>query len=145
MDTITIRRFESGDTNPLVAIWQDASARAHGFLPEALLVEQAVAVRDIYLPEAETWVAVGDRPLGFIGLLDNHIGGLFVSPATQGQGIGAQLVTHAQGIHGTLTVEVYEENPQAVGFYRRMGFAPVLRRETDDNGLPHPLLRMQLG
>jgi putative acetyltransferase len=42
-------------------------------------------------------------------------------------------------------VDVNEQNPQGVGFYRHMGFEQVGRSELDGQGNPFPLLHMRLG
>ena len=41
--------------------------------------------------------------------------------------------------------DVNEQNVQAVGFYRHMGFVVVGRSPTDDAGRPYPLLHMGQG
>ena len=95
--------------------------------------KQKALVRDHYLDASETWLALdGDTPLGFIGLLDAFIGGLFVAPTAHGRGIGRQLVEHAATLKGALEVEVYAANREALGFYARCGFVerptPARRR-----------------
>jgi putative acetyltransferase len=45
---------------------------------------------------------------------------------------------------GATRLDVNEQNDQAVGFYRRMGFAAVGRSERDYTGKPYPLLHMRL-
>ena len=95
--------------------------------------KQKALVRDHYLDASETWLALdGDTPLGFIGLLDAFIGGLFVAPAAHGRGIGRQLVEHAATLKGALEVEVYAANREALGFYARCGFVESGRRPRDD-------------
>ena len=37
-----------------------------------------------------------------------------------------------------------EQNPRALGFYRRMGFEVVGRSELDELGNPYPLLHLRL-
>lgn len=139
-----IRPYRSEDKSSALKIWRDASAIAHPFFSEEQFLEQRQLVGDVYLEKAETWVAETDEGIvGFIGLLDNWIGGLFVHPSAQGDGIGRALVEHAMSVKGELTLEVYEANTGARAFYRRLGFQAVARRDIDDNGLPFPLLRMQ--
>ncbi|PRX11769.1 UNVERIFIED_ORG: putative acetyltransferase [Martelella mediterranea] len=141
---IVIRPFEADDNRRLTEIWYAASRLSHPFLPEDLLVRQRQEIAEKYLPQTETWVAVDDNgPIGFIGLMDQFIGGLFVAPESQGAGIGSMLLDHAFALKGKLALEVYAANHRAVAFYRRHGFCGVRRRETDDNGLPHPLILMQ--
>jgi Acetyltransferases len=146
---ITLRPFEAGDTEALSHIWRAASERAHPFFTSRQLDHQQELVKSVYLPKAETWVALrGAVPLGFIGLLPQPggavIGGLFVAPEAQGQGIGRMLVAHARKLKYRLSLEVYETNHAARGFYARLGFRETGRREVDDNGLPFPLLKLDL-
>ena len=106
----------------------------------------AISVAEKYLPDAELWVAVDqqDRPLGFMGMSQAHIDTLFIHPEHRGKGIGRMLLDHARQRAGVLTVDVNEQNEQAVGFYRRMGFVETGRSARDDEGRPYPLLHMNL-
>ncbi|MEG5438703.1 GNAT family N-acetyltransferase, partial [Enterobacter hormaechei] len=45
---------------------------------------------------------------------------------------------------GVNEVDVNEQNPQGVAFYRHMGFEQVGRSELDGQGNPFPLLHMRL-
>jgi putative acetyltransferase len=94
-------------------------------------------VEKTHLPEADTCVACfDDEQVGFIGLLGTFVGGLFVAPARQGQGIGRALITHALERKGELSLEVYTRNERAFRFYIGLGFREVSRRQIDDLGLP---------
>ena len=42
------------------------------------------------------------------------------------------------------TLDVNEQNPQAVGFYEHEGFVVAGRSPVDDAGRPFPLLHMRL-
>lgn len=46
--------------------------------------------------------------------------------------------------YGVSKLDVNEQNEQARGFYKHMGFKVVGRSETDDMGDPFPILHMQL-
>ena len=41
-------------------------------------------------------------------------------------------------------VTVNEQNSQAIGFYEHMGFRTYKRTDTDEQGMPYPLLYMRL-
>lgn len=142
---LQIRAFDAGDIGKLSEIWFETSLRVHAFLGEARLREQRVLVEQAYLPNSETWVACLDGvPVGFIGLIDSFIGGLFVDPGRQGSGIGRALAAHALTLKGELELEVYAENRAACAFYRRLGFEEVSRRPEDDEGLPFEVILMRL-
>ena len=82
-----IRPYRPNDTDQLVSVWQKANAYAHPFLQEVFVAKVAQDMRDIYLPNAETWVLLQEKtPIGFIALIGNEIGGLFLDPAFHGAG-----------------------------------------------------------
>jgi SAM-dependent methyltransferase/ribosomal protein S18 acetylase RimI-like enzyme len=140
---ITIRPWRPEEGERLLAIWLAASRIGHPFLGEARLLEQQQLVRDTYLPMADNWVAAIDgQVVGFIGLIENFIGGLFVDPDIHGAGIGRALVEDAAARLGPLEVSVYADNQAAVDFYRRRGFVETARKETDDEGLPLAVIEM---
>ena len=143
---MVIRPFDAAvDTEKLSDIWLDASLEAHSFIGERRLLEQRRLIEETYLPVAETWVACHQgEPIGFISLLDDFIGGLFVAPGQQGRGVGRKLIAHALERKGKLSLEVYVENRQAVRFYTGLGFTEVSRRPTDDDGFPFENARLQL-
>lgn len=139
----TIRPYTPEDRDRLVEIWHQASRVGHPFLSEQDLAEQKVLVRDIYLPKAENWVAShAGEPLGFVGLLDCFVGGLFVHPSAHGRGVGRALIEHAAEVRGQLEVEVYALNVGALEFYQRLGFTRTGIRDGDDQGRPLQLVQL---
>ncbi|HWD12798.1 MAG TPA: GNAT family N-acetyltransferase [Pseudochrobactrum sp.] len=139
-----IRPIRDEDTETLVTIWLEASRFAHGFLGEERLQLQSEQVRDIYLKQAENWVILEDgRPAGFIGLLDQFIGGLFIDPQIHGKGLGRQLLDHSLQLKKSLELEVYALNTQAHSFYLRNQFIETARQPTDAEGLPFAVIHMR--
>ena len=101
-------------------------------------------VRDVYLSKAAITVACEvEEPVGFIALIDDFIGGLFVQPARHRQGAGRLLITAALRQAGLLSVEVYAENAKALRFYETLGFVQTAASATDDQGRPHALVRLE--
>lgn len=73
----TIRPYQAEDIEPVIDVWQRANALAHPFLSEDFVAGVHRAMRDIYLPNAETYLLeVGGNVVGFIALIGNEIGGL---------------------------------------------------------------------
>ncbi len=121
-----IRKYETKDTDALILIWQSANALAHPFLDEGFVSQVAIDMRNLYLPNAETWVLdIDEQPVGFIALLGSEIGGLFLDPAQHGKGYGKALTDYAAKLKGQLSVEVFEKNNIGRGFYDRYGFVEV--------------------
>lgn len=142
---LVIRAYRAADKLILSSIWHRASLKAHAFLGEELLCEQKEMIENVYLEQAEIWVAVLDnKPAGFIGLLDNFVGALFIDPQAQGRGIGRALIQHAAKLRDRLELEVFAENQGAYLFYTKLGFKEISRRSEDDSGLPFENIRMQL-
>jgi len=140
-----IRAYMASDNEKLSTIWLDASLSAHAFISEERLREQQILIETTYLPNSETWVACQSwEPIGFISLVDSFIGGLFVAPHYQGQGIGRFLVTHAMALKEELRLEVYLDNRRALAFYQTLGFEELSRRAMDDDGLPFETVQLRL-
>ncbi|MGJ5618408.1 GNAT family N-acetyltransferase [Sulfitobacter sp. MF3-043] len=130
-----IRKYRPKDTDALIAIWHDANALAHSFLQDDFVAQVALDMRNIYLPNAETWVLenAGD-PVGFIALVGNEIGGLFLDPAFHGRGFGRTLTDHAVALHGPLDVDVFEKNSVGRRFYNGYGFIENTRYVHEPTG-----------
>ncbi|MCY1384245.1 putative N-acetyltransferase YjaB [compost metagenome] len=84
------------------------------------------------------------RIAGFIGTTEDRVDMLFVDPAQHGRGIGRALLEHALA-EGACKVDVNEQNPQALGFYLRLGFVQYRRSEVDGSGKPFPILHLCFG
>ena len=138
-----IRPYERSHLADVLQVWREATRIAHPFLSDAFISQEAHAIRDKHLPAADTWVWETDGNVaGFLSLLGNEIGGLFVRPAAHRRGIGAALVDHALTLHRSLEVEVFARNEIGRAFYARRGF--TLIGEGFDERASEPVLRLQL-
>lgn len=144
-----IRRLTDADREPLAALWERSVRATHHFLDEAGIAVLRPLVADALRGDAlEWWVLVEETGtlLGFTGLSDHTIEGLFLDPAHRGKGGGRRLVEFAQERSpGPLTVDVNEQNPEALKFYEALGFRVVGRSPTDTAGRPYPLLHLERG
>lgn len=143
---IRLRPSRPDETGRLFDIWHGAVVATHDFLSAEDLDAIARIVRDDYLPVADFWVAAGanDCAEGFLGMTGAKVDALFVDPAAHGRGIGRALMAHARAqCDGPLDVDVNEQNPGAIAFYRRLGFREIGRSSYDDAGRPYPLLHLR--
>lgn len=129
----------------LTAIWEDSVRASHLFLSEAETQEIKA-----YVPQALTGVSrllVAERapgqPVAFMGIEGPRLEMLFLSPAERGAGLGRQLLEYGIRHYHLQELTVNEQNPQAVGFYRHMGFETYRRTDCDEQGGPYPLLYMK--
>lgn len=140
---ISIRRSRHDEEKKLIAIWRRSVDATHDFLSKEYRAELEDLV-SAFLPEAPLWVAVTekDEPVAFMLLTGEHMDALFVDPTVRGCGVGKLLIEHALTLAPKLTTNVNEQNEQAVGFYKKMGFKVTGSSETDDLGKPYPLLNL---
>ena len=129
----------------LTAIWEDSVRATHLFLSEA-----EIQTIKAYVPQALTGVShllVAERaqgqPVAFMGIEGPRLEMLFLSPAERGAGLGRQLLEYGIRHYHLQDLTVNEQNPQAVGFYRHMGFETYRRTDCDEQGGPYPLLYMK--
>jgi len=139
-----IRASTPADGARAIEIWRDAVDATHDFLTpqDRAAIEGEVRA---FLPAAPLWLAVdeNDRPVAFMLLDGSSMEALFIDPSWRGKGVGKALVNHAFALHGAITTEVNEQNDQAVGFYRHLGFVPVGRSERDGQGRAYPLIHLR--
>ncbi|MDO6687255.1 MULTISPECIES: N-acetyltransferase [unclassified Agarivorans] len=131
-----IRPFQHQDTQQVLDIWLDASIKAHDFVKASFWRDQLDNMRDLYLPNAETYVyEQAGKVVGFYALSEKHIAAIFVDPASQGQGIGKQLIAHAKQQRSILTLAVYKQNVASYQFYLSQGFSVVGEQIEQHTGL----------
>ena len=133
------------DIDRLVEVWEASVRATHDFLSESdiqffkpmvlpglLSLEHLLCVRDL-----------DGRLVGFVGVSTGKMEALFVHPCCRHAGVGRRLTRHAVVELGATKVDVNEQNQQAVGFYRRLGFEIESRSEVDGMGKPFPLLHLR--
>ena len=134
------------DFTRVVEVWEASVRATHTFATEADIEVFRPLVRD-GLPDVPHLLCVRDsagQVVGFIGVEGEKVEMLFIHPAWRGQGIGRRLLSYAVTMLGATELDVNEQNPQALGFYLRMGFEVVGRSAVDGIGKPYPLLHMRV-
>lgn len=130
-----IRKYEGSDLNDVLSSWENASELAHPFLTREFLDLERNNIPNVYLPIADTWVSEHNgKVIGFMALLGNEVGAIFVQPEFHGTGAGRALMDKAQELHGDLEVEVFEANSIGRKFYSSYGFEPLSERVHEETG-----------
>jgi putative acetyltransferase len=121
-----IRAYTPSDLDAVTDAWYAASLLAHSFLPAEFFVAERAALRDEWMPVAEAYVyGAGDDVVGFVALVGDEIGGLFVHPDHQRRGVGRALLDHVRSLRPSLEVDVFAENEIGRRFYAEYGFEHV--------------------
>ncbi|SPW28005.1 putative acetyltransferase [Edwardsiella tarda] len=83
---LRLRPAYPADRPALLALWLRLTIQAHPAIPPGYWRSSLPWVRDTYLPQGQTWLALdGHRVCGFICILPPHLlGALFVAPVTVG-------------------------------------------------------------
>jgi len=143
---IMINSASQRDYPAIIELWELSVRASHLFLPEDYLQRIKKLLPSIL--EAVKLFGHLDKDqktiTGFLGVSDEKIEMLFIHPDKRGQGIGTLLNKFAIEQLHTYKVDVNEQNEQAVGFYKKIGYEVVGRTEVDGLGKPFPLLQMAL-
>ena len=119
-----IRKMEEMDISDVLQIWLETNIKAHSFIEKEYWTGNYEMVKQI-LPEAEVYVYEDEKNgqiVGFIGINNQYVEGLFVKESAQSRGIGKQLLDHAKSRKTELRLGVYQKNVRAVRFYLRENF-----------------------
>ncbi len=144
MRSVTVRPYIDEDLEELLDVWYRASLMAHPFLSEKFFENERREIAEQWLPIAETMVyETGGRVVGFVALIGNEVGAIFVDPDCQGRGIGRALMDAARASRPFLELDVFEANSIGRRFYAAYGFVFVSRHMNEAVG--HPELRLRLG
>lgn len=143
---MTITLVTETDRSRLMEVWEASVRATHDFLNEQDL--------EVIIPLARAELAqmtpihclrdAGGSVYAFMAVVDGKIETLFIAPTHRGMSAGRCLVEYAISALAADKVDVNEQNHQAVGFYEHMGFRTVARTPLDGQGLPYPILQMEL-
>ena len=142
-----VRRARVEDRGQLLELWERSVRATHHFLSESDIATLRPLVAEELAAEAVDWwvlLSPAGAHMGFLGCAGDTIEALFIDAAHQRQGGGKFLVAHAQRLSaGSLSVDVNEQNEDAVRFYQALGFVVTRRSPTDAGGRPFPILHMK--
>lgn len=139
-----IVRCNEEDYETLAGIWERSVMITHGFLKEKDFNAIKSALIPNYFPNVDLFAIVDNGTYaGFIGLSEGTIEMLFIDSDRRGQGYGSALIKFAKR-RGATKVDVNEQNPSALNFYKAMGFRVIAKNETDEAGRPYPILHLSL-
>lgn len=123
-----IRKYKPEDADAVIAVWYKASKLATSFLSEEFLAQEKENIRNLYLPNTETWVLELERQVkGFTSLIHHEdgtieVGAIFLAPHTHGKGHGRALMDKVISLYPAVFVDVFSNNAVGRRFYDQYGF-----------------------
>ena len=141
-----IIKLKENDYPQIIECWEKSVRTTHKFLKPEEITYYKPLVLKYGLPQCSgIWGFKGNNQvIGFMGIRDDKIEMLFLSPLHLRKGHGTELVKFALQQRHCRFVDVNEENQAAYKFYQHLGFTVLSRDETDDCGKPHPILHFHL-
>jgi len=130
-----IRKMADKEADAVVALWLKTSIHSHSFIDKSYWLDKQFDMKNVYIPNSETWIYDSHGEIvGFYSLVENQLAALFVLPDFHRQGIGSQLLHHAQKQRKSLQLTVYAENESAYAFYSSHGFTVCSHQDDDATG-----------
>ncbi|CAH1385262.1 GNAT family N-acetyltransferase [Candidatus Nitrotoga sp. M5] len=132
---VQIRQYKDSDLDAVLSSWETATRLAHPFMTDEFIAQERINVAEVYMPNTDTWVVVINGNIeGFIALMGNEVGAIFLQPKYHGKGVGKALMDKAQELHGDLEVEVFKENSIGLKFYSKYGFEQLEEKLHEPTG-----------
>ncbi len=129
----------------LCAVWESSVRATHLFLSdhEIKKITHYIPAALKEIPYLIVAADSQDELVAFMGIKEDKLEMIFISPKERGKGLGKQLLQYGIINYGVNELGVNEQNPQAQGFYEHMGFKTYKRTDTDEQGNPYPILYMK--
>lgn len=132
------------DLPRLFEVWESSVRATHAFLTESdiqtlipLVKAELAAFSPIHCLRDDD-----GEPFAILGVEGSRIEMLFVHADWRGSGAGRRLMEFSIQALGADSVDVNEDNGQAIGFYQHLGFRKTGRTPLDPFGFP--ILHMSL-
>lgn len=135
-----IREYRPNDLDAIMNIWIQGNEQAHNFI-DIEFFKQNYDIVKMLIPMSTIYVQDLNGVVGFIGLTEDYISGLFVEKSYRHQGIGTALIEKAKQHHNELSVHVYKQNNDAIDFYLSQHFEIIGESINEETNYPEVLMR----
>ena len=132
---VNIRKANIEDINRVMDIWLQANLEAHNFVDPSYwkdnftLVKQEIQSADVFVVEIKNEI------VGFAGLKEDYLAGIFFDQKVRHQGLGTELLNYLKNRYPQLILDVYQKNRAAVNFYQKNGFKIIQEKEYQNQNL----------
>lgn len=129
----------------LLEVWESSVRATHLFLSKDEIKDIKKYVSQALKEIPHLIIIENDNhiPVGFMGIVVQHLEMLFISHNERGKGFGKELLKYGIKKYSISDLAVNDQNPLAKGFYEYMEFEVYKRTECDEQGNPYSLLYMK--
>lgn len=144
--SLEVSKVDVPDLPRVFDVWLASVRATHTFLSEADIQSLIPVVKEglSHFGPIHCLRDHAGEVFAFLGVDQSKVEMLFVHPESRGTGAGRALMAYAVRVLGATSVDVNEQNPQAIGFYQHIGFEQIGRSPLDSSGNPFPIVHMQL-
>lgn len=139
-----IRRIEEVDFPRLRDIWVSSVSNTHHFLAKEDFEYYKENLPNYFLHVALFGYEIGNQLVGFVGVAEQNLEMLFIHNDFRRKGVGKTLLDFSIQELNVKSVDVNEQNQQAIDFYLSQGFKVTSRSEKDNEGKAYPILHLSL-
>lgn len=142
---LQIRLATEKDYPRIMEIWESAVKATHDFLSEEDFTHFKEVIPRDYLPNLDVYLITENGiSKGFASVAEGNLEMLFIHNDMRGKGLGKTLYQFMKDKTCLTKIDVNEQNPQAIGFYEKLGFKQTGRSEKDGSGKNYPIIHMSL-
>ena len=131
-----IKKFteiSKSELEQLMMIWLESNKGAHPFIQESYWLNHVEMVKEL-LPQSDVFIfQEAGVIIGFMGVMDGYIAGIFVQESARKKGIGSRLLKSAKTLYSVLSLDVYQKNQLAYQFYLKQGFQVISEGLDEEN------------
>ena len=131
-----IKKFteiSKSELEQLMMIWLESNKGAHPFIQESYWLNHVEMVKEL-LPQSDVFIfQEAGVIVGFMGVMDGYIAGIFVQESARKKGIGSRLLKSAKTLYSVLSLDVYQKNQLAYQFYLKQGFQVISEGLDEEN------------
>lgn len=138
------KKASQKDYSEIIKVWEESVIATHDFLSEEdrLSIKKEIP-KYLSMVDVQLWYDE-DELIGFSGIHQRNLEMLFLRPQEIGKGFGKQIISQLINEFKIQTLDVNEDNYNAVSFYKKVGFKVISRSELDDQNRPYSTLHMSL-
>ena len=113
-----IRRMDKSESFEILELWMRSMTHGNDFIESDFWQKHYDKAKEMYLNEKDNFVYIKDEKIvGFICIdSENSVGGVFVDPDYENQGIGTALMNFIKNSYTLLHLSIFMKNRRTLAF-----------------------------